>query len=203
MIGIGLAQFGDVVRDRAAGLRRKNPHGRRRETAAAAASAAAQSLAAADAFMSCRLCCASCRAKPVARRRRYVASARAETGPMMLLSGRCAAAAGACQVSMIASTCPSATTSSMLHENRFERAGGGRGHRDLHLHGFDERDVVAIADAPSDFDGQRADATGHLGHDLDLWHATLRGQPPRAQRSRCAHHEGRTPSAFCCGAQIA
>src|SRR6266849_8800592 len=56
----------------------------------------------------------------------------------------------------------------------FELARGRRSHRNFHLHRFDECNVVAIADAAADFDGKRADAPGHLGHDLDVWHSVLR-----------------------------
>ena len=48
----------------------------------------------------------------------------------------------------------------------FSLPAAGAGDRDFHLHGFDEGDVVAIADAGADFDGKRADAPGDLGDDL-------------------------------------
>ena len=61
-----------------------------------------------------------------------------------------------------------------LDQDRFQLAGRGRSHRDFHLHGFDERDVVAIADAGAGFDRKRANAPGDFGHDLDIWHSILR-----------------------------
>jgi hypothetical protein len=66
------------------------------------------------------------------------------------------------------------------HENGFEFARGGRGDRDLHFHGFDEGNVVAIADATAGFNGKRANAPGDFGHNLDVWHSASPAQPPRA-----------------------
>jgi hypothetical protein len=59
-------------------------------------------------------------------------------------------------------------------KNRFKFACGRRSDRDFHLHGFDECNVVAVADAAPDFYGKRADAPRHLGHNLDVWHSVLR-----------------------------
>src|SRR6266568_1927427 len=69
----------------------------------------------------------------------------------------------------------------------FELARGRRSHRNFHLHRFDECNVVAIADAATDFDGKRADAPGHLGHDLDVGHSVLRDSH-RAQCNRNARN---------------
>jgi hypothetical protein len=66
---------------------------------------------------------------------------------------------------------------------RFELARGRRSDRDFHFHGFDECNVVAIADAAADLNGKRADAPGHLGHNLDVWHSALR-HSRRAHRDR-------------------
>src|SRR6266852_7772917 len=60
-------------------------------------------------------------------------------------------------------------------KNRFEFSRRRGGNRDLHLHRFDEYDVIAIADASPDLDRKRADAPGDLGHNLDVWHSVLRG----------------------------
>ena len=62
-----------------------------------------------------------------------------------------------------------------VDEYQFEFARCGRGDGDFHLHGFDECNVVAVADAAADFDGKRAHASGHFGHNLDLWHSVLPG----------------------------
>jgi hypothetical protein len=66
------------------------------------------------------------------------------------------------------------------HEDGFEFARGGRGDRDLHLHRFDEGNVVAIGDASAGFNGKRANAPGDFGHNPDLWHSIPPAQPPRA-----------------------
>src|SRR6202165_228064 len=68
-------------------------------------------------------------------------------------------------------------------EYRFELARGRRSDRNFHLHGFDECNFVAIADAAADFNGKRADTPGHLGHNLDVWHSVLRDSR-RAHRDR-------------------
>src|SRR5215210_2282034 len=65
-------------------------------------------------------------------------------------------------------------------EDGFKPAGCGRCDRNFHFHGFNEYDVVAIANAAADLNGKRADASRHLGYNLDFWHSVLRGQPPRA-----------------------
>jgi hypothetical protein len=65
-------------------------------------------------------------------------------------------------------------------EDGFKPAGCGRCDRDFHFHGFNENDVVAIANTAADLNGKRADASRHLGYNLDFWHSVLRGQPPRA-----------------------
>lgn len=44
-------------------------------------------------------------------------------------------------------------------------------HRYLHLHGFDDHNVIAIADGSSNLHGSSADATGDLRDDLNFWHA--------------------------------
>src|SRR5712675_1338422 len=44
-------------------------------------------------------------------------------------------------------------------ENELELARRGRGDGNFHLHGFDEGDVVAVADAAADFNRKRADAS--------------------------------------------
>jgi hypothetical protein len=58
-----------------------------------------------------------------------------------------------------------------LDEDRFQLAGGRRSDRDFHLHGFDEGDIVAVADACSDFHGKRTHPSGYLGDNLDVWHS--------------------------------
>ena len=58
-----------------------------------------------------------------------------------------------------------------LDEDRCELARRRRGHRDFHLHGLDEGDVLAVADAGPGLHRKCADAAGHLGHNLDLWHS--------------------------------
>jgi hypothetical protein len=58
-----------------------------------------------------------------------------------------------------------------LDQDRFQLAGGRRSHRDFHLHGFDEGDIVAVADARSGFNGKRAHPPGYLGHNLDFRHS--------------------------------
>jgi hypothetical protein len=60
---------------------------------------------------------------------------------------------------------------------RFDGACGGRDDRYFHLHGFDEHNLVAIADARAGFEGKRANASGNFGDDLDLWHPTLPEHP--------------------------
>src|SRR6185312_9516479 len=45
-----------------------------------------------------------------------------------------------------------------------------RRHRNLHLHRFDESDLVAVADVSAGCDGKCAHAPRDLGDDLDLWH---------------------------------
>src|SRR6266550_4037170 len=52
--------------------------------------------------------------------------------------------------------------------------------RDFHLHRFDERNVVAVADASPDLDWKRAHAPGDLGHYLDVRHFVLRDSRSRA-----------------------
>src|SRR6476646_1050466 len=49
-----------------------------------------------------------------------------------------------------------------------------RRHRDFHLHRFDERDLVAVADVGAGLGRERAHASRDFGHNLELWHATLR-----------------------------
>jgi hypothetical protein len=56
-------------------------------------------------------------------------------------------------------------------EDGFEFARGRRGDRDLHLHGFDEGNVVAIADASAGFNQKRTNTPGDFGHNPDLWHS--------------------------------
>ena len=52
--------------------------------------------------------------------------------------------------------------------------GNCRGYRDFHLHRFDESNLVTVTDTCAEFGGQRAHASRDFGHNLDLWHATLR-----------------------------
>jgi hypothetical protein len=59
-------------------------------------------------------------------------------------------------------------------KNGFEPARCRRRDRYLHFHRFDEHDVLAVPNAAADRDGQGADASGHLGYDLDFWHGVLR-----------------------------
>jgi hypothetical protein len=42
--------------------------------------------------------------------------------------------------------------------------------RNFHLHGFDESNLVAVADIATGCDRKRAHATGDFGNDLDVWH---------------------------------
>src|SRR5215218_8949985 len=42
--------------------------------------------------------------------------------------------------------------------------------RNFHLHGFDESNLVAVADIAAGRDGKCAHATGDFGDDLDVWH---------------------------------
>lgn len=58
-----------------------------------------------------------------------------------------------------------------FHEKRFDRAGRRRGHRYLHLHRFDNCNVIAIRDASSNLHGNRTHASCNLGDDLNIWHA--------------------------------
>src|SRR6266436_3677216 len=55
-------------------------------------------------------------------------------------------------------------------ENGFQCAGGRRRDRNLHLHGFDEGEVVAVANARSGFERKGAHAPGDFGHYSDIWH---------------------------------
>jgi hypothetical protein len=74
---------------------------------------------------------------------------------------------------------------------RFELARGRRSDRNFHFHGFDECNVVAIADAVTDFNGKRADAPGHLGHNLDVWHSAPRhSRPAHRDRNTCIMKAG-------------
>src|SRR5204862_1179146 len=68
-----------------------------------------------------------------------------------------------------------------VDEDGFEPAGGGRSDRDFHFHRFDEYDVLAVTNAAADLNRQRADASGHFGYDLDLWHFVLRGSAARSR----------------------
>ncbi|MCS3448785.1 hypothetical protein M2222_002394 [Bradyrhizobium elkanii] len=61
-----------------------------------------------------------------------------------------------------------------LDQNRLDFACCRRRDRYFHLHRFDERNLVAIADAAAGLDRKRANAPGNFGHNLDLWHSTLR-----------------------------
>src|ERR1700757_1298477 len=49
--------------------------------------------------------------------------------------------------------------------------GRRRGDRDFHLHGFDEGNLVAVTDAGAVLNRKRANAAGHFGDDLDIWHS--------------------------------
>jgi hypothetical protein len=49
-----------------------------------------------------------------------------------------------------------------------------RCHRNFHLHGFDECNLVAIADAGTGLSSERAYAARNVGDNLDIWHPTLR-----------------------------
>jgi len=40
----------------------------------------------------------------------------------------------------------------------------------FHLHGFDESDVIAIADLRAGLQGKPADAPGDFGDHSDIWH---------------------------------
>src|SRR4051794_3866012 len=71
-----------------------------------------------------------------------------------------------------------------LHEQRFELSRGGRGDRDFHLHRFDKSDIVAVTYACARFNRQRADASRHLGDNLDLWHSVLRDRLTMRPRER-------------------
>lgn len=41
----------------------------------------------------------------------------------------------------------------------------------LHLHGFDDDNVITIRNGSSNLHGRCADASRDLGHDLNFWHA--------------------------------
>src|ERR1700686_1789911 len=102
MIGVGLAELGDVVGDRAAGLRRKiRVTGIEEPQQGRPGGGPAGGIPDRGGMRNVHV--RSCRATPFARAGCYVASARAETGSMVFY-----AAAGAqeprAQVSMIAST---------------------------------------------------------------------------------------------------
>src|SRR5215203_7530187 len=47
--------------------------------------------------------------------------------------------------------------------------------RNFHLHGFDESNLVAVADIATGCDRKRAHATGDFGNDLDVWHCRSPG----------------------------
>src|SRR5512134_1285514 len=47
--------------------------------------------------------------------------------------------------------------------------------RNFHLHGFDESNLVAVADIAAGCDGKCAHAAGDFGDDLDVWHSVLPG----------------------------
>src|SRR5215207_886143 len=45
-----------------------------------------------------------------------------------------------------------------------------RRHRNFHLHGFDESNLVAVTDISTSCDGKCAHAAGDFGDDFDVWH---------------------------------
>ncbi|KJC52152.1 hypothetical protein UP06_03735 [Bradyrhizobium sp. LTSP857] len=59
-----------------------------------------------------------------------------------------------------------------LDEQRCDRAGCRRGHRYLHLHGFDHHNFIAIRNGSSNLHGSCADASRDFRDDLNFWHAT-------------------------------
>src|SRR3954452_11269294 len=61
-----------------------------------------------------------------------------------------------------------------LHENRLDRAAALRRGADLHLHRFDQHDVLAGADLRTGLCGNGADATRDLGDDLLFRHSLPR-----------------------------
>jgi hypothetical protein len=57
------------------------------------------------------------------------------------------------------------------NEDGFHLARGRLSDRDFHFHGFDEGDVVAIANARTGCNGKGANAPRDFGHYSDIWHA--------------------------------
>src|SRR5205807_3621565 len=49
--------------------------------------------------------------------------------------------------------------------------------RNFHLHGFDESNLVAVADIAAGCDRKCTHATGDFGDDLDVWHFPSSGGP--------------------------
>jgi hypothetical protein len=60
-----------------------------------------------------------------------------------------------------------------VDEDRFDLSCGGRGDWNFHLHGFDQYDIVSVADASAGTCSDRADASGNLGRDLDVSHESF------------------------------
>jgi hypothetical protein len=58
-----------------------------------------------------------------------------------------------------------------LDEKRLDRTRRRRGHRYLHLHGFDHHNFIAIRNGSSNLHGSCADASRDLRDDLNFWHA--------------------------------
>jgi hypothetical protein len=58
-----------------------------------------------------------------------------------------------------------------LDEKRRDRAARGRGHGYLHLHRFDDYNLIAIRDGSSNLHGRCADASRNFSDDLYFWHA--------------------------------
>ena len=56
-------------------------------------------------------------------------------------------------------------------QDGFQPAARGRGDRNLHFHGFDDGDVVAIVNARTCCNGKGANAPGDFSDDSDIWHA--------------------------------
>jgi len=56
------------------------------------------------------------------------------------------------------------------NEQRLQDAGCRRCNGNFHLHGLDEGDVVAVADACAGLKGKRTHAAGNFGHNADIWH---------------------------------
>jgi hypothetical protein len=60
-------------------------------------------------------------------------------------------------------------------KDRLDSSGRRRRDWNFHLHGFDESNLVTIADSAAGCDRKRAHAAGDFSDDLDIWHI----RPPK------------------------